>query len=107
MVHSYYLPSSSSEPLKVLCDGNFLIHSWKIYSGDLKKKLETFLGSKCRLFITKCAINEISLLGSSFSETCRLLKGIDMYKCAHYIVHKSPSECLLEQIGHSNQHHLL
>merc|ERR1711862_1041821 len=83
VVHILHKTLDFRTPFKMLCDCNFLIHSWKILKISPLEKLESSLGEKCRLFVTKCIINEMNSLGPNFHDTHKLLNGIEVYKCCH------------------------
>jgi hypothetical protein len=52
-------------PFKVLVDGNFVNALLELKRGEVQDLVPQFLGEKCRVFTTRCCVNELKKLGLS------------------------------------------
>ena len=50
-------------PFKVLVDGNFVNALLELKRGEVQDLVPQFLGEKCRVFTTRCCVNELRKLG--------------------------------------------
>ena len=68
-------------PFKVLVDGNFVNALLELKRGDVQDLVPQFLGEKCRIFTTRCCVNELKRLG--LTEAARATKHLAMHHCGH------------------------
>lgn len=92
------------EPYKILCDGTFVHHliSNRITPADTA--IANTLGATVRLFTTRCVVEELKRLGTSYSDSLDAARSLFTARCDH-VNKKSAVACITEVIGEDNPEH--
>ncbi|CAH9130132.1 unnamed protein product [Cuscuta epithymum] len=92
------------EPYKILCDGTFVHHliSNRITPADTS--LANTLGATVKLFTTRCVVEELKRLGTSYSESLNAARSLLTARCDHES-RRSAVACITEIIGEDNPEH--
>ena len=84
-------------PFKVLVDGNFVNALLELKRGEVQDLVPQFLGEKCRVFTTRCCVNELKKLG--LTDAARATRHLAIHHCGHDDGPSPSSECLLQQVS--------
>ncbi len=90
-------------PFKVLVDGNFVNALLELKRGEVQDLVPQFLGEKCRVFTTRCCVNELRKLG--LTGTSQLGAGVAAVLClpaaasVHQSLHRRSEDRPLKEAG--------
>ncbi|KOM40191.1 hypothetical protein LR48_Vigan04g038900 [Vigna angularis] len=92
------------KPFKVLCDGTFVHHLLvnRITPADIA--LGNILSATVKLYTTRCVLDELKRLGSSYSETLEVAHKLIVARCEHDKC-VSADVCIKEVVGENNSEH--
>lgn len=92
------------EPYKILCDGTFVHHLISNQITPADTAIANTLGGTVKLFTTRCVVEELKRLGSSYSDSLDAARSLFTARCDH-VNKKSAVACITEVIGEDNPEH--
>ncbi|CAG9467158.1 unnamed protein product [Pedinophyceae sp. YPF-701] len=106
IVRYYQVTHGFRTPFKVLLDGNF-VHAVESaqHLGAPQAHVEKLLGATCKLFVTRCVMNELRAMGKEFAGTTAAARKLALAHCDHESAPLSAADCILSMVGSGNRDH--